>query len=140
MAKRITGSTPKLDGYRMPAEFEPQAGVWMLWPERNDNWRDGAKPAQKAFLDVATAILQFEPVTVCVSPAQYQNARERLPREVRVVEMASNDAWIRDCGPTFLVNNNGGVRAVDWTFNAWGGLVDGLYFPWYLEDQVAQKV
>ena len=140
MAKRITGSTPKLDGYRMPAEFEPQAGVWMLWPERNDNWRDGAKPAQKAFLDVATAILQFEPVTVCVSPEQYQNARERLPREVRVVEMASNDAWIRDCGPTFLVNDNGGVRAVDWTFNAWGGLVDGLYFPWDLDDQVAQKV
>ena len=140
MAKRITGSTPKLDGYRMPAEFEPQAGVWMLWPERNDNWRDGAKPAQKAFLDVATAILQFEPVTACVSPAQYQNARERLPRAVRVVEMASNDAWIRDCGPTFLVNDNGGVRAVDWTFNAWGGLVDGLYFPWDLDDQVAQKV
>ena len=89
---------------------------------------------------MATAILQFEPVTVCVSPAQYQNARERLPRAVRVVEMASNDAWIRDCGPTFLVNGNGGVRAVDWTFNAWGGLVDGLYFPWDLDDQVAQKV
>ena len=140
MAKRIIGSTPKRDGYRMPAEFEPQSGVWMLWPERNDNWRDGAKPAQKAFLDVATAILQFEPVTVCVSPAQYQNARERLPRAVRVVEMASNDAWIRDCGPTFLVNGNGGVRAVDWTFNAWGGLVDGLYFPWDLDDQVAQKI
>ncbi len=101
----------------------------MLWPERNDNWRDGAKPAQKAFLDVATAILQFEPVTVCVSPAQYQNARERLPREVRVVEMASNDAWIRDCGPTFLVNDKGDVRAIDWEFNSWGGLVDGLYFP-----------
>ena len=124
----------------MPAEFEPQSGVWMLWPERNDNWRDGAKPAQKAFLDVAEAILQFEPVTVCVSAAQYQNARERLPRAVRVVEMASNDAWIRDCGPTFLVNDRGGLRAVDWTFNAWGGLVDGLYFPWDLDDQVAQKV
>ena len=85
MAKRIIGTTPKQDGYRMPAEFEPQQGVWMLWPERNDNWRDGAKPAQRAFLDVAEAILQFEPVTVCVSPAQYQNARERLPRAVRVV-------------------------------------------------------
>ena len=140
MAKRIIGSTPKRDGYRMPAEFEPQSGVWMLWPERNDNWRDGAKPAQRAFLDVAEAILQFEPVTVCVSAAQYQNARERLPRAVRVVEMASNDAWIRDCGPTFLVNDRGGLRAVDWTFNAWGGLVDGLYFPWDLDDQVAQKV
>ena len=41
MAKRIIGTTPKQDGYRMPAEFEPQQGVWMLWPERNDNWRDG---------------------------------------------------------------------------------------------------
>ena len=40
MAKRIIGTTPKQDGYRMPAEFEPQQGVWMLWPERNDNWRD----------------------------------------------------------------------------------------------------
>ena len=30
MAKRIIGSTPKADGYRMPAEFEPQDGVWML--------------------------------------------------------------------------------------------------------------
>ena len=29
----------------MPAEFEPQQGVWMLWPERNDNWRGGGKPA-----------------------------------------------------------------------------------------------
>ena len=24
MAKRITDSTPKTDGFRMPAEFEPQ--------------------------------------------------------------------------------------------------------------------
>ena len=56
MAKRIIGTTPKQDGYRMPAEFEPQQGVWMLWPERNDNWRDGGKPAQKTFADVAKAI------------------------------------------------------------------------------------
>ena len=53
MAKRIIGSTPKADGYRMPAEFEPQDGVWMLWPERNDNWRSGAKPAQETFCQVA---------------------------------------------------------------------------------------
>ena len=49
MAKRMTETTPKADGFRMPAEFEPQAGVWMLWPERPDNWRGGGKPAQRAF-------------------------------------------------------------------------------------------
>lgn len=140
MAKRIIGSTPKADGYRMPAEFEPQDGVWMLWPERNDNWRSGAKPAQETFCQVARAIARFEKVTMCVSAGQYQNARARLPEEIRVVEVSSNDAWVRDCGPTFLVNGQGGLRAVDWTFNAWGGLYDGLYFPWDRDDQVAQKI
>ena len=140
MAKRIIGSTPKADGYRMPAEFEPQDGVWMLWPERNDNWRSGAKPAQETFCQVARAIARFEKVTMCVSAGQYQNARARLPEEIRVVEVSSNDAWVRDCGPTFLVNRQGGLRAVDWTFNAWGGLYDGLYFPWDKDEQIALKM
>ncbi len=140
MAKRITGSTPKKDGYRMPAEFEPQQGVWMLWPERPDNWRNGGKPAQSAFVEVAKAIARFEPVTMCVSASQFQNARARLPENIRVVEMASDDSWIRDCGPTFVIDGKGGIRGVDWEFNAWGGLVDGLYFPWDKDDQVARKV
>ena len=139
MAKRIIGTTPKQDGYRMPAEFEPQQGVWMLWPERNDNWRDGGKPAQKAFADVAKAIAKFEKVTVGASVRQYQNARAKLPENIRVVELESDDAWVRDCGPTFLVNDKGGLRAVDWEFNAWGGLVDGLYFPWDLEGRNPDK-
>ena len=140
MAKRIIGTTPKQDGYRMPAEFEPQQGVWMLWPERNDNWRDGGKPAQKAFADVAKAIAKFEKVTVGASVRQYQNARAKLPENIRVVELESDDAWVRDCGPTFLVNDKGGLRAVDWEFNAWGGTVDGLYAHWEKDDLVAEKV
>lgn len=140
MARRIAGTTPAGDGYRMPAEYEPQDKVWMIWPERPDNWRDGAKPAQREFAGVARAISRFEPVTMLASPAQWANARAQLPAEVRVVEMATNDAWARDSGPTFLVDGKGGLRACDWTFNAWGGLVDGLYFPWDQDDLVARKI
>lgn len=140
MAIRLNDTTPKQDGYRMPAEFEEQERIWMLWPERTDNWRDGAKPAQKVFANVAKAIRRFEPVTVCVSPAQFLNCRAHLPEDIRVVEITSNDSWIRDCGPTFVINDMGGIRGCDWTFNAWGGLVDGLYFPWDQDDLVAQKV
>jgi agmatine deiminase len=112
----------------------------MLWPERSDNWRLGAKPAQKAFVAVAAAISRFEPVTMGVSPAQYLNARRMLPAEVRVVELTYNDAWVRDCGPTFVVNDRGLVRGVNWQFNAWGGLDGGLYFPWDQDSLVARKV
>jgi agmatine deiminase len=132
--------TPTADGYWMPGEFERHAGTWMLWPERLDNWRDGAIPGQQAFAAVAAAIARFEPVSVGVSAAQYEFARARLDARVRVIEISSNDSWMRDVGPTFVVNAAGKRRAVDWQFNAWGGLNGGLYFPWDQDDLVAQKV
>jgi agmatine deiminase len=140
MAKRISGSTPRQDGFRMPGEFEPQQQVFMIWPQRPDNWRDGAKPAQAAFVQTADAIARHTPVTMLVSADQYQNARARLPANIRVVEASSDDAWVRDCGPTFVINDNGDIRGIDWHFNAWGGLFDGLYFPWDKDDALAQKL
>ncbi|HSO18041.1 MAG TPA: agmatine deiminase family protein, partial [Desulfosarcina sp.] len=141
MAHTIEKKTPRDDGYRMPGEFEPHAGCWMLWPERGDTWRLGAAPAKQCFAVIAAAIARFEPVTVGVSRAHWEDARHRLAPAVRVVEMAHDDAWMRDVGPTFVVHDDHGeVRGVDWPFNAWGGLSGGLYFPWQADDLVAGKV
>jgi agmatine deiminase len=129
-------STPAAHGFRMPAEFEPHAGCWLLWPERPDNWRAYAAPAQRAFAAVAAAIARFEPVSVGASPRLYAAARVQLPPSVRVIELSSDDAWMRDVGPTFVTNDAGELRGVDWKFNAWGG----IYRPWQLDDAVAQKV
>jgi agmatine deiminase len=132
-------STPRADGFFMPAEFASHAATWMLWPQRPDNWRLGGQPAQRAFAAVASAIARFEPVTIGVNHAQYQNARSLLPPEIRVVEISNNDAWMRDVGPTFVTDGKT-ARGVDWVFNAWGGLYNGLYSPWDLDEAVAQKV
>jgi len=133
-------TTPRDAGYAMPAEWAPHAGCWMIWPERPDNWRHGGKPAQAAFVAVASAIAQFEPVTMLVSARQFANARAKLPDTVRVVEVSTNDSWCRDVGPSFLLGPNGTLGGVDWPFNAWGGFKGGLYSPWDLDDQVAQKI
>jgi len=133
-------STPAADGFWMPAESEPHAGCWMLWPERPDNWREAAQPAQAAFTVIAAAIARFEPVSVGVSAVHFDHARARLPAAVRVVEMSHDDCWMRDVGPTFVVNRGGEVRGVHWRFNAWGGLAGGLYFPWDQDERVARKV
>jgi agmatine deiminase len=133
-------STPAADGYRRPGEFEPHSGCWIAWPERPDNWRLGAKPAQKAYAAVAEAINASEPVTVAVSDAQFEHCRSLLSPSIRVVEISTDDAWLRDIGPTFVVDGNGSRRGVDWRFNAWGGLDGGLYFPWNRDERVARKV
>jgi len=129
-----------MDGYRMPGEFEPHTKTWMLWPERPDNWRGAAAFAQKAFTEVAQAISQFELVCVGANPGQVENARQKLPAQVQVVRIENNDAWMRDCGPTFILHDSGAVRGIDWKFNAWGGLESGLYYPWDLDDAVPKKV
>ena len=133
-------TTPKQDGFRMPAEYEPQKKIWMIWPYRPDNWRDNAIYAQKAYADVAKAISEFDPVVMIASKEQYGNCRSMLPEEIKVVVMESDEAWCRDVGPSFLVNDKGELRACDWTFNAWGGTVDGLYSSWEKDDMIASQI
>jgi len=112
----------------------------MIWPERPDNWRDDARPAQAAFVAVAEAIAQFEPVTMVVSPRQTERARQILSPNIRVVTAQTDDAWVRDVGPIFVTNEKGGLRGVDWIFNAWGGLNGGLYHPWENDDALAGQI
>lgn len=139
MTATIT-STPAADGYRMPAEREAHAGCWMAWPERTDNWRDEAEPAQLAYAAVAEAITESEPVTMAVSDTQFEHCRSLLSPTIRVVELSSDDAWMRDIGPTLLVGPGGAVRGVDWHFNAWGGHDGGLYESWDRDERAARKV
>jgi len=156
MQRFIDGEIPT--GYRMPGEHEKHAGTWMLWPERLETWREGCAPARQAFTDVIRAIAKFEPVTVCASASEYNTVsqlfqvdNEDTDKEkfrVTVVSMESNDSWMRDVGPTFVVansrtgnsDNEDEVRGIDWQFNAWGGCVDGLYVDWGLDDKIAEQI
>lgn len=138
--KILNDGTPAKDGFRMPAEYEPHEGCILIFPERSDSWQYGGYAARKAFVKVVEAIAESEQVTVCAGEAQYDNARALLPESVRVVEMSSNDSWARDYAPTFVKNEAGVIRGIDWGFNAWGGLCDGLYFPWDKDNKMARKL
>ncbi|KAJ3687281.1 hypothetical protein LUZ61_016445 [Rhynchospora tenuis] len=146
MVKTIL-ETPVSLGYRMPAEWESHEQCWIGWPERPDNWRDNAGPAQRVFADVSFAISKFEPVTLCVSSAQYEKVHSLMNNKssIRVIEMSMNDAWFRDIGPTFVrchiessLSNE--VAGVDWQFNCWGGPEEGCYDDWSLDSLVAKKI
>lgn len=133
-------STPAQDGFYFPAEFQPVSQVWLAWPERRDNWRDDALPAQLTFARIANAISEVTKVCVAVSSKQFDHARDLLQPEIRLVEIPCNDAWMRDIGPTVLVNKSGERRGISWQFNAWGGEYNGLYDNWQQDDLVASSV
>ncbi|MFB1118502.1 agmatine deiminase [Dickeya dadantii] len=135
-------TTPLQDGFSMPAEWAPHDAVWMLWPYRRDNWRSqgDAIPAQRTFAAVAAAIAQTTPVIMGVPRDQMALAKSVMPAGVTLVEMESDDAWMRDTGPTVVLNDAGERRGVDWQFNAWGGALGGLYEDWRRDEQVAAQV
>ncbi|MBQ2638414.1 agmatine deiminase [Candidatus Saccharibacteria bacterium] len=137
---RINDRTPKGDGFYMPSELSEHVATYLLWPERPDNWRGGAKPAQHAFVEVVKAIAKHEPVVLGVNESQYAHVLGMNLENVHVVEISNNDSWIRDTGPTFVINGEGELRGVDWKFNGYGGLYNGIYFPWDFDDQIAAKV
>ncbi|WP_436897187.1 agmatine deiminase [Acinetobacter gyllenbergii] len=126
--------------YKMPAEWTPQQCVWMIWPYRTDNWRQGALPAQQAFAKVAEAISKSTPVFMAVPPAEMNKAKATIPAHVTLVEIESDDAWMRDTGPTIVKDLADNNVAVDWVFNAWGGVNGGLYDNWDKDLEVASQV
>ncbi|KAK9828044.1 hypothetical protein WJX81_004404 [Elliptochloris bilobata] len=146
-AEPTSTPAPVQEGFYMPAEWEPHQQAWMGWPRRPDNWREYAGPAKKAYAAVATAIMEFEPVTVAVpDPRMMEAAKRQLPQRLEVLEIPQDDAWFRDSGPTFVVRDVPGkpgereVAGVDWIFNAWGGKLGGLYDPWDRDDAVAGHI
>lgn len=156
MMKMLTNATPKMDGFRMPAEYEQHEGCIIVWPQRPGSWSFGADAACEAFTAVIKAIAASEKVYVACDKKSnhWQRAEKMLAglSNVELIDIATDDSWARDIGPTFVVKNvpseegsgnaavgscaSGArrvVRGVNWRFNAWGGEVDGLY-PDYEQD------
>ncbi len=71
-------TTPAQDGFYFPAEFQPVSEVWLAWPERKDNWRDDALPAQETFARIANLIAEVTKVCVAVCSHNFDRARQML--------------------------------------------------------------
>jgi agmatine deiminase len=104
----------------MPGEFAPHERTVVCWPARPEIYEGRLALAEEAHALVAETIAGFEPVTVIVDPADAERARARLSGSVDVVECPIDDAWFRDTGPIFVVEDGERV-ATHWRFNGWGG-------------------
>ncbi|GAA5030857.1 agmatine/peptidylarginine deiminase [Microbacterium fluvii] len=110
--------------WRMPAETAPHERIWMAFPREGHTLGDTAALRDEgyaAWTAVATAVAGFEKLTMLVDPSELARARRMLPGEVEIIEAPVDEFWMRDHGPTFVVDDETGrLGAVDWIFNGWG--------------------
>ncbi|WP_168122540.1 agmatine deiminase family protein [Paenibacillus sp. HB172176] len=131
---------PKQCKYTMPAEWAAHERTFLAWPIREsmvypDNYE---RVSGSYYTELVKAIAEFEPVTVIVNAADLERVSGLFAEldNVDCLAIDHNDAWLRDNGPTFLLNDAGELAGVNWRFNAWGG----KYEPWDLDDAVAPQV
>ncbi|MFZ3170959.1 MAG: agmatine deiminase family protein [Carboxydocellales bacterium] len=128
---------PRKLNFRMPPEWAEHARTFMEWPVQEAMcWPENHEQVCKGFAEIAQAIVEFEPVTMLVNPEGLAKAGRLCGPKVELLVIEHNDSWMRDNGPTFLINEQSEVAGVNWQFNAWGG----KYAPWDLDNQVAPKL
>jgi len=125
----------------MPAETAPQERTWMAFPRPGNTLGDdpaSAEAARTAWATTANTISEYQPVTVVVDPVARPDADRLLSRSVDVLEAPLDDFWMRDIGPTFVVDDETGERgAVDWVFNGWGA---NSWSTWTRDAEIAATV
>ncbi len=129
---------PKDLNYTMPAEWAEHQRTFISWPvQASMCFPDNHFSVCQGYADIIAAMAEFEPVTVLVNPDELERVKSLVGgTNVTLLPIEHSDAWLRDNGPTFVVNKEGELAGVNWKFNAWGG----KYAPWELDDKVAPQI
>jgi len=120
--------TPKELGYRFPAEWEPQAAIWFAWPVRRSLWPDCFDRVREQLAALYVLAARYQTIRVlCAAEEQpiltelMQKAGDTDTAAVELYDYQSDDVWIRDFGPLFLVHDRRQELCIaDWRYNAWG--------------------
>ena len=103
----------------MPAEFARHSRTVICWPARPEIYGSRLPEAQTAHAALANTISGYEPVTMIANPQDLSAARKACAENVDVVALEIDDAWFRDSGPNYVIENRE-LIATCWTFNGWG--------------------
>jgi agmatine deiminase len=132
--------TPASLGYRMPAEWEAHRATWLAWPHNRQTWPGRFEAIPGVWAELVRTIARFESVEVLAGGESVMEVARAMVGDVagvRLHDIPTNDAWVRDHGPIFLAGSDGSEPAlVDWEYNAWGG----KYPPFDLDNRVPEQV
>ncbi|WP_400259826.1 agmatine/peptidylarginine deiminase [Candidatus Methanomassiliicoccus intestinalis] len=128
--------TPKACGYQMPAEWAEHEATWLSWPKNPLTFPEEIiDSVEKTYSLMVEALSRGEIVKILVDDAALEERARALLKttqanmdNVQFFQIRSSDVWIRDYGPTFILNAQGEKAAIKWDFNAWGAKYDDLLY------------
>ncbi len=119
---RASDEAARADGsWHMPLESVPHTRTLMQWPVSLAVYdRAALARVQAAIARIANTIARHEPVAMLVDRRHAARARAALQGEIELWDVATDDLWCRDSGPTFVRDDQGGLAVALIRFNGWG--------------------
>ena len=131
--------------YWLPPEWEKQSSVWLSWPHNKETWEENVlQKVEKEYLFFVEALADVVRVKLIVPNATY---KEVLSKRLSITEdnifkvdfiiAETNDAWIRDYGPDFILDKFRKKKVIlNWEYNSWGE----KYPPFHLDNNIPLKI
>jgi agmatine deiminase len=135
---KIEEKTPRELGCRMPAEWEPHEATWLAWPHNPEDWPGKFPAIPWLYAEIVRLLVARERVHLIVEDdASERRVRGMLKRagahlsQVDFHAWPTDRGWMRDSGPIFLRDAEGGVALTNWQFNGWA-----KYDDWRLDNEI----
>ena len=118
--------------FRLPAEWEKQSGIMLIWPHKETDWQPYLEEITATYIELADVITRYEKLLIV---AQYaEEVKELLAKHLRAEQIYqiifrqcdNNDTWARDVAPITLLpiaenaETKIGPHLLDFCFNGWG--------------------
>ena len=139
-------STPSSQSFFMPAEWEKHSSTWLAWPINVDTWKlNDLRELENIYIEIIHCLVTGERINILI---ENQSSQKRVTslldasgldtKKIYFHEILTNDAWIRDFGPNFIVRESSAGRQIAinrWQFNSWGEK-----YAWEKDNAAGEKI
>ena len=119
---------------RLPAEWEEQEFVQIVFPHKDTDWNDYLDEAISTFVNIVNTIRKYQKCLVVAKNLIYIKSLFQNKKNLIFVKIDSDDTWSRDFGG-ITVEHNKDLVVLDFKFNAWG-----KKFSYKLDDQITKQL
>ena len=95
------------NGFRMPAEWEPQNSVWIAWPYNKNDWPGLYQFIPGVILKIIKKISKNQKINLIVSK-NIKNIKKLIKlnkiKNINFHYIKTDRIWLRDSGPIFILS------------------------------------
>ncbi len=108
---------------RLPAEWEEQDFVMLVFPNIKSDWKHNMEEIKFSYIELIKSIQKYQKCVILCENKKRLSTLLPILKNILLIEIETNDTWIRDFGGICVFRDKE-LNIYNFNFNAWGGKFD----------------